>query len=188
MERTAQKTLLLIVVVRLLQKGTCLLSKLLLSNSCCIFTSLAVVVQQRDYMPHCSTRTAISSFPSAVLVTSVIGLALLPRGSVYTVITPNNSRCSLLKALSLPRRGSCFMPLPFMPLLRLGRARHFFSNIRPLGFPRKTSSFPRPWRPCPTARCTNDSAGHSSAGDGQIIPGPTTALGPFLRLSTALNG
>jgi hypothetical protein len=32
--------------------------------------------------------TAISSFPRAVLVTSAIGLAFFPRGSVFTVITP----------------------------------------------------------------------------------------------------
>jgi hypothetical protein len=28
--------------------------------------------------------------------------------------------------------------------------------------------------------------GHSSLGDGQILPGPTIALGPFLRLSMVL--
>jgi hypothetical protein len=42
-------------------------------------------------------RTAISSFLRAVLVMSVIGLAFLPCGLVFTVL-PDCSCCSLLKA------------------------------------------------------------------------------------------
>jgi hypothetical protein len=70
--------------------GTCLFTKLLLSNGSCILAYLPVIAQQWVYMPHCSLlkagysfqlayrHTTISSFMVAVLVTSVISLTLLP--------------------------------------------------------------------------------------------------------------
>jgi hypothetical protein len=33
--------------------------------------------------------------------------------------------------------------------------------------------------------CTNGTAGQSSSGSGQLLPGPTIALGPFFRLTAA---
>jgi hypothetical protein len=36
--------------------------------------------------------------------------------------------------------------------------------------------------------CRNGTAGQPSSGSGQLLPGPTIALGPFLRLSAAPYG
>jgi hypothetical protein len=48
--RTAQKTPLLLLFLYFAVQ-TCLSAKLLLSNDCCIFAYLAVVAQERVYMP-----------------------------------------------------------------------------------------------------------------------------------------
>jgi hypothetical protein len=74
----------------------CLFVEPLLMNDCCIFVYSLAAAEQLIYISHWSLlkdssrtayrHTAISS-PRAVLVTSVIGLAILPCGSFLTVIT-----------------------------------------------------------------------------------------------------
>jgi hypothetical protein len=39
--------------------------------------------------------------------------------------------------------------------------------------------------PLPSPLCRDDTAGHSSSGSGQLVPGLTIPLGPFLLILTA---
>jgi hypothetical protein len=68
------------------------------SLSNCLFSSQTTVQYWRCYIAPSAYRcTAISSFPRAVVVTSVISLTLLPVAWFSQWILSNHSHCSLLK-------------------------------------------------------------------------------------------
>jgi hypothetical protein len=79
---------------------TCLL------RICCLVADVLLFVlrslpsnRSTRYIAPSYRRTAISSFPRAVLVTSVIGLAFFPVAQFSRWFLSNRSRCSLLKAV-----------------------------------------------------------------------------------------
>jgi hypothetical protein len=135
----------------------------------------SVLLFRRGPTPQCPvTRLPqLIEDPTICFTTSSLWVCL--RASYNVSLLSRHSSCLLLcplmllsPVLSFPRHSCCLAPRSFIPLLQSRLFCPLFSIINPLWL----------WH----LLCRNGTTGHPSTGGSQLLPGPTIAVGPFLRL------